>query len=141
MPTMKIGRRTRVQRRRAGLRKFAVAVRAGGLTVEMTEEVRAFLAKHPDVARPPVHGKRILGLDGLPYEEPTFEERLIAYGEAHPSWGWLHVVMADGNLDTDCVEECMNGASKAEDSEAFWLAAELWVRSDEQREDIYRRLG
>ena len=67
--------------------------------------------------------------------------RLDAYHARHPSWGSLHVMMADGNLDDDCAAECLAQAmgdydivAEALRAQGFEIDEVFRVESDPQTE-------
>lgn len=60
-----------------------------------------------------------------------------AYHRTHPEWGSLHVVLADGNVETSFVEYCREYAKSNNDIEGYMLASLLLRMSKTQR----RKLG
>jgi hypothetical protein len=69
-------------------------------------------------------------------EKPTIPEvkdRFRAYYERNPTWGSLHIVLDDGNVETEHVEFCRDWAKREGDAEGEALAEILLRMSQTQR--------
>ncbi|QEM41127.1 hypothetical protein HYP85_gp030 [Pseudomonas phage Zuri] len=64
------------------------------------------------------------------------KDRLVAYNQKHPSWGSLHIIMADYNVNESDVLFCLNSAHERQDREGYWLALELLKMSRTQRNKL-----
>lgn len=71
---------------------------------------------------------------------PEVMPLVMAYDEANPGGGALHIVLHDGNLKQGHVEWCFNEAIKAKDDAGIELAATMLCLSLTQRKKIYQTL-
>ena len=69
---------------------------------------------------------------------PDVLPRFVAYYRAHPSWGSLHVVLDDGNIEDVFVRGCAEYAREQNDAEGGALADILLTMSKTQRGKISR---
>lgn len=65
-------------------------------------------------------------------------DRFKAYHGDNITWGSLHIVLDDGNLETSSVSFCMEWAEKEGDREGKALAEALLTLSPTQRRKLYR---
>ena len=77
---------------------------------------------------------------GRPQLTPELYERFAAYLDKNPTWGSLHIVLDDGNLETHHVEFCVEWARKKGDAEGAALAEILLAMTVAQRGRISRRI-
>jgi hypothetical protein len=68
-------------------------------------------------------------------------ERFRAYHAKESAWGWLHVVLDDGNVEDSSVEVCIECASEDGDQEALELGKILLQMSEAQRLKLYETDG
>lgn len=69
-------------------------------------------------------------------QKPTIPEvidRFYAYFEAHPTWGALHIVLDDDNLEDSSVDFCIEWAERHDDTEGAELGRILRRMSRTQR--------
>jgi hypothetical protein len=69
---------------------------------------------------------------------PEVLDRFKAYHAQHPSWGSLHVVLDDLNLEDYWVECCLQFALSADDGEGYYLVRLLLAMSKTQRRKLAR---
>jgi len=68
---------------------------------------------------------------------PEVVDRFRAYHDEHPTWGSLHIVLDDGNVEESHVAFCVSWAIEHDDWEGANLGAVLLRMSKTQR----RKLG
>ncbi len=71
---------------------------------------------------------------------PEVIDRFAAYYEKHITWGSLHIVLDDFNIDNGSVEFCIKYAEEKGDAEGLELAKILLQMSPTQRKKIGRLL-
>lgn len=71
---------------------------------------------------------------------PEVRERFEAYFQKHPTWGSLHVVLDDGNVEDHFVLHARELADVAGDTEGFELADILLAMSKTQRLKLGRSI-
>jgi hypothetical protein len=72
-------------------------------------------------------------------DKPTIPEvapRFAAYFREHPTWGSLHVVLDDGNVEDSTVRFCIDWAADHGDVEGEALAHLLLRMSSTQRRKL-----
>lgn len=75
-----------------------------------------------------------------PFITPEIIERFAAYYSANPTWGSLHIVLDDLNLETSHVAFCVDWAERYGDVEGKALAEILLSMTRTQRAKIGRRV-
>lgn len=68
---------------------------------------------------------------------PQVKDRFLAYLTKHPTWGSLHIVLDDGNIENCHVTWCIKYAQERGDTEGAELGKILLSMSETQR----RKLG
>lgn len=71
---------------------------------------------------------------------PDVVERFSEYVRNHPNGGSLHIVLEDGNIDTESVMWCINYASVHGDVEGEALGRVLLTMSKTQRNKLPYKL-
>lgn len=74
-----------------------------------------------------------LGQSGARPSIPEVVDRFRAYHDEHPTWGSLHIVLDDGNVDAHHVEFCVRWAEREGDIEGVVLGKILQRMSRTQR--------
>ena len=64
---------------------------------------------------------------------PEVRDSFRAYLAQHPTWGSLHIVLDDGNVEDSSVEFCLDFARECGDAEGERLARILLRMSKTQR--------
>lgn len=79
-------------------------------------------------------------MNDRPSITPEMVERFAAYFDTDPTWGSLHIVLADDNVEDHFVDFCIEYARKAGDVEGEALAHILRSLSRSQRGRIDRKV-
>ncbi len=64
---------------------------------------------------------------------PLFQE----YFNLNPAWGSIHIILADGNLEDEHIDWCIDYAIKLGDTAAVDLCSILYTFSYSQRMKLY----
>lgn len=78
-----------------------------------------------------------------PNNQPVSGEDLIRFANylsKNPSWGSLHIVLADNNIRDSDVQFCIDQAREEGDTEGEYLGKVLLTLSKSQRYNLPRRL-
>jgi hypothetical protein len=70
---------------------------------------------------------------------PELVDRFAAYYELNPTWGSLHIVLDDGNIENGHVEFCAQYAIENGDIEGALLATILSAMTKSQRSRIGKK--
>lgn len=70
---------------------------------------------------------------------PEMVERFARYLEANPTWGSLHIVLDDDNIEDGHVRFCQKWAEEHDDPEGAELAAILLTLTESQRGRLGRK--
>jgi hypothetical protein len=70
---------------------------------------------------------------------PELVDRFAAYYELNPTWGSLHIVLDDGNIENGHVEFCVQDALAHGDIEGALLAEILLAMTKSQRGRIGKK--
>ncbi len=79
----------------------------------------------------------------MPTERPTITAEMVtrfaAYVAEHTTWGSLHIVLEEGNVEDVNVEHCIRWAEKDGDAEGAALGRILLTLTTSQRGRLDRR--